>query len=350
MLPTPPSSAARRKRLPEAIGRWTSDRAPEKDLPLPWVWDGLLVEGAITLLTGVPKAGKSTLLAMLLERRREGGLLLDRPVRPGVTLVVSEEPEAVWADRQHRFDLGPNVCFARPCVPTWTLGRWRRFFDDLTHLGYQGNGGDPDLLVIDSLASFLPGAENHARTLVKALEDLKLMAEECLSVLLVHHPRRAAARPGHSARGSSALEAAADILLDFRIPPGDPATRRRCLYGIGRYPTTPAELLIEMNAEATDYAILADRDLDPAAFAPVLDTLRTLLAAEPAPLTRHEILARWPSPATRPTANTLWRWLSRACELGVLVRQGEGSKTDAFRYGVAASGEQAGGRGDVTAR
>jgi hypothetical protein len=111
---------------------------------------------------------------------------------------------------------------------------------------------------------------------------------------------------------------------------------------IGRYPTTPAELLIEMNAEATDYAIVADRDLDPAAFAPVLDTLRTLLAAEPAPLTRHEILAGWPSPATRPTPNTLWRWLCRACELGVLARHGEGSKTDAFRYGVAASGEQAG--------
>jgi hypothetical protein len=143
-----------------------------------------------------------------------------------------------------------------------------------------------------------------------------------------------------TARGSSALEAAADILLDFRIPPGDPATRRRCLYGIGRYPATPAELLIEMNAEATDYAILADCDLDPAAFAPALDTLRTPLAAEQAPLTRHEILARWPSPATRPTPNTLWRWLCRACELGVLARHGSGSKTDAFRDGVAASETQ----------
>lgn len=53
-----------------------------------------------------------------------------------------------------------------------------------------------------------------------------------------------------------------------------------------------------MNAAATDYAVLADRDLDPAAFAPALDTLRTLLPAEPAPLTRNEILTRWPSPTT----------------------------------------------------
>jgi hypothetical protein len=60
----------------------------------------------------------------------------------------------------------------------------------------------------------------------------------------------------------------------------------------------------------------------------------------PTPLTRHEIVIRWPSPVTRPTPNTLWRWLCRACDLGVLVHHGSGSKTDAFRDGVAASETQ----------
>jgi hypothetical protein len=160
----------------------------------------------------------------------------------------------------------------------------------------------------------------------------------CAAVLLVHHPRRAGGRPGHSARGSSALEAAADILLDFRIPSGETGRRRR-LYGVGRYPETPAELLIEMNAQATGYAVLADRDLEPAAFAPALDALRALFAAAPGPLTRHEILERWTSPATRPTLNTLWRWIKRARELSVVACQGSGSKTDPFRYGLAASAE-----------
>ncbi len=58
------------------------------------------------------------------------------------------------------------------------------------------------------------------------------------------------------------------------------------------------------------------------------------------PHPRHEIPTRWPSPATRPTPNTLWRWLSRACGLGVLVRHGSGSKTEALRYGVMANEEQ----------
>src|SRR6266496_5567190 len=52
------------------------------------------------------------------------------------------------------------------------------------------------------------------------------------------------------------------------------------------------------------------------------------------PHPRHEILTRWPSPATPPTSNTLWRWLSRACELGGLARYGSGSKVDAFQHGV----------------
>ena len=59
-----------------------------------------------------------------------------------------------------------------------------------------------------------------------------------------------------------------------------------------------------------------------------------------APLTHHEILTRCPSPVTRPTPNTLWRWLSRACELGVLARHGSGSTTEAFRYGVTAGEEE----------
>jgi hypothetical protein len=35
-----------------------------------------------------------------------------------------------------------------------------------------------------------------------------------------------------------------------------------------------------------------------------------------------------------PTANTLWRWLNRGMEMGLLVRSGAGSKKEAFRYGV----------------
>src|SRR5215831_17451340 len=40
---------------------------------IPWLWDGLIAEDAITLLSGPEKAGKTTLLSLLLDRRRDGG-------------------------------------------------------------------------------------------------------------------------------------------------------------------------------------------------------------------------------------------------------------------------------------
>jgi hypothetical protein len=39
---------------------------------IPWIWDGVVAENAITLLSGPEKAGKTTLLSLLLDRRRAG--------------------------------------------------------------------------------------------------------------------------------------------------------------------------------------------------------------------------------------------------------------------------------------
>ena len=58
------------------------------------------------------------------------------------------------------------------------------------------------------------------------------------------------------------------------------------------------------------------------------------------PLTRQEILTRWPSAALRPAPITLWRWLARACELKVLIRQGDGNKADPFRHGLATAEQE----------
>jgi hypothetical protein len=83
------------------------------------------------------------------------------------------------------------------------------------------------------------------------------------------------------------------------------------------------------NADATDYAILPE--LDEQGFAPALDALRGLLASSPVALTRPESRELWPPPGPRPPANTLWRWLTRACDLRVLRRHGEGNRNDPFR-------------------
>ena len=90
----------------------------------------------------------------------------------------------------------------------------------------------------------------------------------------------------------------------------------------------------ELKPEGTDYLLRADGPPE-AALPPALETLRQLLRQSPVPLTRQEILARWPEGELPPRADSLWRCLTRGCELGLLVRTGAGNKAEAFRYGLA---------------
>ncbi len=125
------------------------------------------------------------------------------------------------------------------------------------------------------------------------------------------------------------LAAFADIVIDMAIPRGPGPTRRRSFTGVGRYPDTLPSITAELNPEGTDYVLLPDGPPPPS----LLSTLQALLADSPTPLTRAELLSRWPGEVPRP--DTLWRTLTRGCELGLFVRLGTGTKTDAFRYAVA---------------
>src|SRR6187431_2560039 len=77
--------------------------------PIPWLWDGVVAEDAITLLSAPEKTGKTTLLSLMLDRRRTGGQLLGRAVRPGRTILCSEENDSLWALRQPPLDFGAQL-------------------------------------------------------------------------------------------------------------------------------------------------------------------------------------------------------------------------------------------------
>jgi hypothetical protein len=293
---------------------------------VPWIWDGVIAQDAVTLLSAPEKTGKTTLLSLLLDRRRAGGQLLGRAVCPGRTILCSEENSLLWELRQPPLDFGPRLEYDRPTSDNPSWGRWRRYIDHL--LEYTDDAFD--LLVIDTVMSFLPAAPNNPRRLRKALNELRVVSGQPAGVLLLHQMCAAGGRP----RTGGPLRGFADILIDMEVPPGARFTRRRRFCGVGRYPGTLQYVAAELNPEGTDYVLLPDEPPESAP-APHLDTLRQLLRESPAPLTRQEILARWPRGEAPPSANGLWRTLARGCELGVLVRTGTGTKAEAFRYALA---------------
>jgi hypothetical protein len=295
-----------------------------------WLWHGLVAAGKVTLFTSLWKSGKTTLVAHLLARRRAGGEFLGLAVAPGGSLVVSEEPRDLWPERRRRLGLGSELgILTRPFTGRPTLADFRQLHDQILDLRRERS---LDLVVFDSLAMFLPGrTENDAGVMVDALAPFLALADAGLAVWLLHHPAKGEPALGQAARGSGALLASVDIIVEMRHPGGDPFTRRRKLFGWSRYDATPRQLLIELSPDGRRYDRLTD---GPDEFHAHWDTVSALLGSAAGPLTRQQIEAAWPAEMARPHQATLWRWLDRAVELGLAVRVGKGTKTEPFRYGV----------------
>jgi hypothetical protein len=305
-----------------------------------WLWEGVLALGGITLFSAPEKIGKTTLVSLLLDRRRDGGVLLGRPIRPGTTILCSEEDRRLWAARQPPLDFGPNVRYACPDEGRPMRRRWHAFVDQLLNLAEFTF----DLLVIDTAVEFLPLDRRRPRTLRWVLSELRVLCGLPMAVLIVNQSRDAH-RP---------LAAFADIVIDMRVPhhlspraarvqsAGRPPTRRRIITGVGRYPGTLESVTAELNAEGTDYTLI-DTSAEPAA-PTLLSTVQELLAASSDPLTQRDLLTRWPG--TPPRDDSLSRALARGVETGVLTATGEGTKNDPQRFALAMRGPvpEAGGR------
>jgi hypothetical protein len=299
-----------------------------------WLWDGYLADSCITLLTSQWKSGKTTLLSTLLARRATGGTLAGRRLRPGRTAVLSEEWQNHWQQRRRTLDFGDSVAFFCDPIPTRrpTLGDLRNLVDSMACL-HTSHG--VDLAVIDPLAAFFPGAENLAGPTLEMLNTLESFQGLGMAVLLLHHPSKGRVREGQAARGSGALSSHVDILIEMRhYRSAADDDRRRVLQAWSRFPETPRQLVIEWNAEGTDY--IAGGDVSDEEFRERWRELRPLFESAPGKLTRRELRSLLPSGLGTPSDRTLYRWLERAFTEGLLLREGNGHKNSPHRYWLPA--------------
>ena len=149
----------------------------------------------------------------------------------------------------------------------------------------------------------------------------------------MHHTAKRDAGLGKAARGAGALPAFADILLELRVLPGDPCTFQRRLNGFSRYEETPRQILAEMHVTGTSYRVLDDNDVSDD-FSANWDAIALALASSATSLTRQDLLKHWPATRSAPHPGTLWRWLQRALELGLVEMSGAGTKNEAFRFAL----------------
>jgi hypothetical protein len=316
--------------IPQEV--WDHELVARPPKAIDWLVHGFIAPGNLTLLTSQGKFGKTTLISLLLSRRKDGGTVAGLVVKPGKTVVVSEEAEELWTERARQYNFRGQVCFqCKPFRGIPTREEWQALIDRILHLRDQHS---LDLTVIDPLAPYLR-SENQARGMLEALLPLGALTQRGMAVTLLHHPPKGTTPIGQAARGSSALLGHVDIAIEMRHPGGDPLTRRRRFFALSRHTETPRHLLLELNPEGTDYLPVADMAQDDGAA--VWEPLRLVLEDAPQKLTRLDILDEWPHDFPKPTRNTLWRWLDRAVQSGLIACEGSGRKKDPFRYWLPAT-------------
>jgi hypothetical protein len=292
-----------------------------------WLWYGYAVRGFVTLLVGLWKAGKSTLLAHLLKAAEAGGYLAGE-VRAFKVLVITEEGSGLWARRRDEIGIGDHVHFdIRPFKCRPTNRQWRRY---IARVAATVKRGDYDLVIFDTWQSLNPCPdENDAAAMMNALLPLQRITGAGAAVLLVHHPRKGDAAEGQASRGSEALPGFVDTIIELRrFDPKRAEDRRRTLRGHSRFEETPAEVVIELTDEgyksvgSTSVASQEDRQR----------TISTLLTDGEA-RTAKEVLDGWPKDGIpMPGRRTVQLDLDHGHAAGKWHRDGRGVKGEPYRY------------------
>ncbi len=295
-----------------------------------WLWNGFLMPGDITLLTSQWKTGKTTLLAGLLQRLDTGEPFLNRATRQARAWVLSEESESHWADRLRRMPIGSHAqLISRPFRGRPTPEDWSDLIDRAVD---ESAAGQLDLVVVDPLASFLPGrCESDAASLLEALQPLHRLTAAGMAVLLLHHPRKKKSEAGSSARGSGALLGFVDTSVELsRSSTMASDGYRRLLVTQSRRLDAPDRLAYEWNPTTGAFAVTADpRERQ---FEENWQTVLAILEQHTAALTHKEIAEYWPDDAAKPGMSTLYNWLNLAAARNLIGKQGRGTKSDPWRY------------------
>lgn len=294
-----------------------------------WIWDGYIARGYRTLLTGIWKAGKSTLLGHLLKGIGRGGDV-GGAIKQGRALLIAEESSGLWAKRRDQIGLTDSCEFL--CLPFKgrpTFVEWRAFIKYVAGLVEDKKY---DLVVFDTISILLPVvSENDAAEVNSALMPLHAITEAGAGLLLVHHPRKGDGTEGQASRGSGALPGWVDIILEFRrYDAQNNEDCRRTLKAFSRFDETPNEAVIELRDG--QYRLVGSKS--DARQGDRLEVLREIIGNNSAGMTAEEVHEAWPESGTvpKPGIRTIRGDFAKGVTAGWFKSSGTGKRDDPLRY------------------
>lgn len=295
-----------------------------------WRIKPFAAEESITLLQGPQKAaGKTTLMLHAIKEAAETGRFLDEPCSPAPVMYLTEQTAATFLPTLKQIGLLGRPDFHFLYWHDAAGISWRDLVYGIGELCREEGVG---LLVVDTFAQFagLGGdSENDSGSILKAINPLREIAATGLSIVIIHHERKASGEIWNAGRGSGALQGGCDIILSLRRTEGNTRSTLRQIQAIGRLPGIPEELIVELTE--TGYISHGTRK-------DVVTQGAQALALEVAPgseenaLAADELLAAAQELDPKVGRTTFMNALKTLSEEGSLTRIGEGVKGDAFRY------------------
>lgn len=201
--------------------------------PTNWICDGIVARGEIGFIAGLPETMKTWLaIDLALEASRpEGGLWLGLfPVVPSKVLYIDQERPRGETQRRFNGVLGAKGLslgdvrgrFFMRCGTTTRLDfqpSFQAFRRELMHV-------QPDIVLVDSFATFHTGNENSLQDMQRVMESVKALRNEfgCAIIFIDHENKGTfhAEREGEEdpsafrMKGSVAKPAAAELVLTVR--------------------------------------------------------------------------------------------------------------------------------------
>jgi predicted ATP-dependent serine protease len=220
----------------------------------PWLVEGYVSLGALTLWSGWPKVGKSTLLFALIAALQEGAPFLGLPAKQSGVVLLTEERKGTLASKVERFNLNGTVHHLRR---QQALGAsWAEIVHGATSHCHENGLG---VLVVDTFSEWARiGQENDAGEVLAAIGALQEAAATGLAVQVVSHQRKSPGRFGEAVRGSNALTGAVDIIVELERSLSFRDKTMRVLRAVSRYDETPEDLVIALTDEG--YEVRGDSE------------------------------------------------------------------------------------------
>ena len=291
----------------------------QPDEPIQWVWETMIPEGCLFLLSAFMKVGKSELAYRFAISIAQGASFLNMTTTKTSVLIlaVEEHPRDVKR-RLRRLGMGKED---QIFVLTGNLKNSPACISDLRRFIQENGIG---LVLIDTISRFwnVKDENNNAEIIREVSPLLDLAHETNTAIGFLHHDRKSGGDDGRGIRGGSALFGLVDqaILLDRRQ--GGTQTQRS-LKTLGRYAESPKELLIDLIED--EYQVLGTPD--EVGKLAALTKIREALGPEPMDTKTLTKEAGLKERETR-------RALEELFEKNEVIREGEGKRGDPYTYRV----------------